>query len=380
MIKINHLRKEFDHGVVALDNINMEIKDTEFIALLGPSGCGKSTTLNCIAGLLDTTSGEIVFDGENVTDKVPKDRNIGMVFQSYALYPHLRVIDNIAFPLKQKGVPKEQRHKKAREMAKKLQIEHLLERKPTQLSGGQQQRVAMCRALVKEPKILLLDEPMSNLDARLKIEIREVIKTIQQELKVTSIIVTHDQEEAMAIADRIAILDNGNIQQYDTPEMLYQYPANLFVANFMGNPPMNFIDGQIEKKEGAYFYKVGECKVPVAPSMSEKLVFHEGKKVKLGIRSHQITVKKTPEPGTLPVLVKMVENLGKELLLSVDACGSHVRITLEDTKQFAKYKQLASECGMIYLSFSDNINVFDEETKVNLILGSADGHVSRDKG
>lgn len=226
MIKINNLRKEFDHGVVALDKINMEIQDQEFIALLGPSGCGKSTTLNCLAGLLDTTSGEILFDGENVTDKAPKDRNIGMVFQSYALYPHLKVIDNIAFPLKQKGVSKEERHEKAREMAAKLQIEHLLDRRPTQLSGGQQQRVAMCRALVKEPKILLLDEPMSNLDARLKIEIREVIKKIQKELKVTSFIVTHDQEEAMAIADKIAILDNGNIQQYDTPEMLYQYPAN----------------------------------------------------------------------------------------------------------------------------------------------------------
>ena len=370
MIKINNLRKEFDHGVVALADINLEIKDTEFIALLGPSGCGKSTTLNCIAGLLDTTSGEILFDGENVTEKAPKNRNIGMVFQSYALYPHLKVIDNIAFPLKQKGVGKEERQAKAREMAKKLQIEHLLDRRPTQLSGGQQQRVAMCRALVKEPKILLLDEPMSNLDARLKIEIREVIKTIQQELKVTSIIVTHDQEEAMAIADKIAILDNGNIQQYDTPEMLYQYPANLFVANFMGNPPMNFIDATLEKGERGCFYTVGEHRIPVSPSMTEKLSPHGGKRVKLGIRSHQMAV--VENGGTaedlLPASIRMVENLGKELLISAEIGTNHIRITMEDTGKFSELKKMASESSLIHLKFADKINVFDEETKVNLTI------------
>ena len=368
MIKINNLRKEFDRGVVALDNINIEIRDQEFIALLGPSGCGKSTTLNCIAGLLDTTSGEILFDGENVTDKAPKDRNIGMVFQSYALYPHLKVIDNIAFPLKQKGVGKEERHEKARAMAKKLQIEHLLDRRPTQLSGGQQQRVAMCRALVKEPKILLLDEPMSNLDARLKIEIREVIKTIQQELKVTSIIVTHDQEEAMAIADRIAILDNGNIQQYDTPDMLYQYPANLFVANFMGNPPMNFIDAVIEKQENGCVYIIGDCQIPVSGDMIEKIGKYSGKKVKLGVRSHQMTVEKEPSKGTLPVKIQMIENLGKELLATGDVGENHIRITVDDTARFKELKEEAAGDGMLYVRLAGNINVFDEKTKVNLVL------------
>lgn len=369
MIKINNLRKEFDRGVVALDCINMEIQDEEFVALLGPSGCGKSTTLNCIAGLLDTTSGEIVFDGENVTEKAPKDRNIGMVFQSYALYPHLRVIDNIAFPLKQKGVPKEQRHKKAREMAVKLQIEHLLDRRPTQLSGGQQQRVAMCRALVKEPKILLLDEPMSNLDARLKIEIREVIKKIQQELKVTSIIVTHDQEEAMAIADKIAILDNGNIQQYDTPDMLYRYPANLFVANFMGNPPMNFIDAVLERNENQYVYTIGDFHIPVSDGMIGKMAPHAGKRVKLGVRSHQMKACGEAAPGTLPLKVQMVENLGKEILVSGNIHGNHIRITIEDTERLAEMKQLEAVAdGTLYVRFAEEINVFDEETKVNLVI------------
>lgn len=339
MIKINNLRKEFDRGVVALERINIEIQDQEFIALLGPSGCGKSTTLNCIAGLLDATSGEILFDGENVTDKAPKDRNIGMVFQSYALYPHLRVIDNIAFPLKQKGVSKDQRHKKAREMAQKLQIEHLL------------------------------DEPMSNLDARLKIEIREVIKTIQQELKVTSIIVTHDQEEAMAIADKIAILDNGNIQQYDTPEMLYQYPANLFVANFMGNPPMNFIDAVIEADGGGRAYRIGESLVPVAEGMLDKIRPHAGKKVKLGVRSHQLKSCDGARPEALPLKLQMVENLGKELLVTGDIYENHIRMTLEDTSLFAELKKLeAGKNGILYVGFSDKINVFDEETRVNLVL------------
>ena len=266
MIRIENLRKEFDKGVVALDDINLTIEEGSFIALLGPSGCGKTTTLNCVAGLLEPTSGAIYFDDKDVTDLAPKDRNIGMVFQSYALYPHMKVIDNIAFSLKQKGMPKAERHEKARQMARTLQIEHLLDRMPGELSGGQQQRVSMARALVKEPKVLLLDEPMSNLDARLKIEIRDEIRRIQQKLHVTSIIVTHDQEEAMAMADKIAILDNGRIQQYDTPEMLYHKPANLFVAHFMGNPPMNFIQARVAageaggRADGGRLYRAGGCR------------------------------------------------------------------------------------------------------------------------
>jgi ABC-type sugar transport system ATPase subunit len=368
MIRIENLRKEFEKGTVALDNINMEINDGEFIALLGPSGCGKSTTLNCIAGLLDPTEGKITFNGRNVTAKAPKDRNIGMCFQSYALYPHLKVIDNIAFPLKQKGIGKEERHEKAREIAKKLQIEHLLERKPTQLSGGQQQRVAMCRALVKEPEVLLLDEPMSNLDARLKIEIREVIKTIQHELKVTSVIVTHDQEEAMAIADRIAILDNGRIQQYDTPEKLYEYPANLFVANFMGNPPMNFIGAEVSEQDGTVYFKIGENRIPVPSDIENKMKKYTGRKVKAGVRSHQFVLSDEKE-NTLPMEVRMVENLGKSLLVTGDINGDHVRLTLEDTSAFAKLKEMAGRKDQyLRLRFNGHINVFDTETKENIVL------------
>ncbi len=368
MIKIENLRMEFEGGVTALDGINMDIKDGEFIALLGPSGCGKSTTLNCLAGLLDPTDGTIISDGEDITNKAPKDRNIGMVFQSYALYPHLRVIDNIAFPLKQKKVAKEVRYDHARKMAAKLQIEHLLDRKPTQLSGGQQQRVAMCRAMVKEPKILLFDEPMSNLDARLKIEIREVIKKLQAETRITSIIVTHDQEEAMAIADRIAILDNGRIQQFDTPFELYQHPVNLFVANFMGNPPMNFIDAELAAENGSVCFKVAGQTIPVPESAREPLKKYAGRGVKIGVRSHQITPVKEGTPDAIRLTVQMVENLGKELLVQAQVGDNLVRISEEDTRRYEHYRKLAASGGGMGILLTDHLNVFDRESGLNLLI------------
>ncbi len=367
MIKIENLRMEFDGGVVALDDINMKIENGEFIALLGPSGCGKSTTLNCIAGLLDATAGKITAEEKDITNLPPKDRNIGMVFQSYALYPHLKVIDNIAFPLKQKKVPKEVRHEKAREMAKKLQIEHLLDRKPTQLSGGQQQRVAMCRAMVKEPQILLFDEPMSNLDARLKIEIREVIKRLQAESGITSVIVTHDQEEAMAIADRIAILDNGRIQQFDTPYELYQHPANLFVANFMGNPPMNFINAQIKEQGGRLVFDICGQEIDVPSAKAKTLKTHCGKKVKIGVRSHQIRIAGEQSPRTLQAFVSLVENLGKELLVQARIGEDLVRISVDAGERYGEFKKLAETGGTVNLLLSDDINVFDAETKQNRV-------------
>ncbi len=368
MIRIENLRMEFEKGSVALDNLNLEIKDGEFVALLGPSGCGKSTTLNCMAGLLDPTAGKIYFDHEDVTAKAPKDRNIGMCFQSYALYPHMTVLDNIAFPLKQKGVEKKERYDRARKIAEKLQISHLLDRRPTQISGGQQQRVAMCRALVKEPKVLLLDEPMSNLDARLKIEIREVIKSIQAELGVTSVIVTHDQEEAMAIADKIAILSEGKIQQYDTPDRLYNYPANQFVANFMGNPPMNFIAAVVAKENGSVGLRVGKSFLSVSGELAQKLSFSEGKNVTIGVRSHQIEITDKPE-NAMPMVITMVENLGKELLVNGEVEGDHVRLTVEDTGKIEELRRRSGKKDQaLWLRLGSHVNVFDAESKVNLAL------------
>ena len=364
MIRIENLRKEYDAKTVALDGIDLVFEDSTFVALLGPSGCGKTTTLNCIAGLLEPTSGKIFFGDKDVTQLQPKDRNIGMVFQSYALYPHLKVIDNIAFPLKQKGMKKAERYEKARKIAEMLQIEYLLDRKPTQLSGGQQQRVSMARALVKEPDVLLLDEPMSNLDARLKIEIRRV----QQETGITSIIVTHDQEEAMAIADKIAILDNGRIQQYDTPEHLYHYPANLFVAKFMGNPPMNFIDAALSadgtRVEGAGF------SLPLEQHMAQGGKKFAGHAVKVGVRSHLMAVHTEKVPQSMEMRLQIAENLGKEILISGMVGDSFVRVTVpENHDTFEQYKAISrSEKPFVYLTMTGVYNIFDTESGVNIAL------------
>ena len=368
MIRIENLRKEYDAKTVALDDIDLVFEDSTFVALLGPSGCGKTTTLNCIAGLLEPTSGKIFFGDKDVTQLQPKDRNIGMVFQSYALYPHLKVIDNIAFPLKQKGMKKAERYEKARKIAEMLQIEYLLDRKPTQLSGGQQQRVSMARALVKEPDVLLLDEPMSNLDARLKIEIRDEIRRVQQETGITSIIVTHDQEEAMAIADKIAILDNGRIQQYDTPEHLYHYPANLFVARFMGNPPMNFIDAALSadgtRVEGAGF------SLPLEQHMAQGGKKFAGHAVKVGVRSHLMAVHTEKVPQSMEMRLQIAENLGKEILISGMVGDSFVRVTVpENHDTFEQYKAISrSEKPFVYLTMTGVYNIFDTESGVNIAL------------
>ena len=368
MIRIENLRKEYDAKTVALDDIDLVFEDSTFVALLGPSGCGKTTTLNCIAGLLEPTSGKIFFGDKDVTQLQPKDRNIGMVFQSYALYPHLKVIDNIAFPLKQKGMKKAERYEKARKIAEMLQIEYLLDRKPTQLYGGQQQRVSMARALVKEPDVLLLDEPMSNLDARLKIEIRDEIRRVQQETGITSIIVTHDQEEAMAIADKIAILDNGRIQQYDTPEHLYHYPANLFVAKFMGNPPMNFIDAALSadgtRVEGAGF------SLPLEQHMAQGGKKFAGHAVKVGVRSHLMAVHTEKVPQSMEMRLQIAENLGKEILISGMVGDSFVRVTVpENHDTFEQYKAISrSEKPFVYLTMTGVYNIFDTESGVNIAL------------
>lgn len=368
MIRIENLRKEYDAKTVALDDIDLVFEDSTFVALLGPSGCGKTTTLNCIAGLLEPTSGKIFFGDKDVTQLQPKDRNIGMVFQSYALYPHLKVIDNIAFPLKQKGMKKAERYEKARKIAEMLQIEYLLDRKPTQLSGGQQQRVSMARALVKEPDVLLLDEPMSNLDARLKIEIRDEIRRVQQETGITSIIVTHDQEEAMAIADKIAILDNGRIQQYDTPEHLYHYPANLFVAKFMGNPPMNFIDAALSadgtRVEGAGF------SLPLEQHMAQGGKKFAGHAVKVGVRSHLMAVHTEKVPQSMEMRLQIAENLGKEILISGMVGDSFVRVTVpENHDTFEQYKAISrSEKPFVFLTMTGVYNIFDTESGVNIAL------------
>lgn len=316
---------KFFGKVKAVIDLNLEIKDGEFVALLGPSGCGKTTTLLMIAGIYKPSKGKILFDDVDVTDLPPKDRNIGMVFQSYALYPHMTVYDNIAFPLKLKKAPKHEIDKKVKEIAKLLRIDNLLNRKPAQLSGGQQQRVALGRALVKEPDVLLLDEPLSNLDAKLRVLMRAEIKRLQKELKITTIYVTHDQVEAMSMADRIAVMRAGRLQQYAEPEVLYNKPVNLFVAGFIGNPPMNFIEGGIKEENGEYYFESEHFKLKLSKDLGE-LIASKSTDVVLGIRPEHVQVTLENKPNAIDATVYVVEPLGRDIVINVKIGEALVKI------------------------------------------------------
>ena len=257
-LSLRNIYKVYPNGFNAVKDFNLEIEDKEFIIFVGPSGCGKSTTLRMIAGLEEISKGELYIDGKLVNDVEPKDRDIAMVFQSYALYPHMSIYDNMAFGLKLRKMPKAEIDKRVREAARILDIEHLLDRKPKLLSGGQRQRVAMGRAIVREPKVFLMDEPLSNLDAKLRVQMRLEISKLHQRLQSTIIYVTHDQTEAMTLGTRIVVMKDGVIQQVDSPQNLYDYPDNLFVAGFIGSPQMNFIDATVVKEGGELFLEYGD--------------------------------------------------------------------------------------------------------------------------
>jgi multiple sugar transport system ATP-binding protein len=260
-IVLDNVVKRYPDGALAVDNFNLEIADGEFIILVGPSGCGKSTTLNMVAGLEDITAGKLIIDGQVVNDKAPKDRDIAMVFQSYALYPHMTVGENMGFPLKLAGVDKGTIQRKVNEAAEMLELTQHLERKPSNLSGGQRQRVAMGRAIVRQPKAFLMDEPLSNLDAKLRVQMRTQVSRIQKSLGTTTLYVTHDQTEAMTLGDRVVVMKGGVVQQVGSPAYLYDHPKNLFVAGFIGSPSMNFLPGQL-KGDGTVVTALGEAHLP----------------------------------------------------------------------------------------------------------------------
>ena len=304
-VRLENVTKKFP-GVTAVNTFSVTLPDGELICLLGPSGCGKSTILNMLSGILPVSGGDIYFDEDNVTKLPPEERGIGLVFQNYALYPHMTVLENICFPLEIKRVPKDERVARATKMAKLVHVDMLLNRKPKERSGGQQQRVAIARALVKEPRLLLLDEPLSNLDARLRLEMREEIRRIQLQTQVTTIFVTHDQEEAMSISDHIVLMKDGVMQQFDQPQVLYDDPANQFVADFLGNPPINNIPGIV--RGGVFTTEDG--KASVALPMLEKVP--DGAKVSLSVRSESFTVQPDGAPGTLQCQVTGVFKTGKE--------------------------------------------------------------------
>ena len=310
--------KEFGDEVIAVDDLSLEIADGEFMVLVGPSGCGKSTILRMLAGLEDVTAGEIWIDDVQVTDLSAKERDIAMVFQNYALYPHMTVEENIAFGLKLRRVAKEERVRKAREVARVLAIEHLLERKPVALSGGQRQRVAMGRAMIREPVAFLMDEPLSNLDAKLRVQMRAELARLHERLKTTTVYVTHDQVEAMTLGDRVAVLRDGLLQQVDTPQRLFARPANLFVAAFVGSPPMNLVEGTIAGDTVSF----AGFRVPLGDGTD--LSRYEGERVIVGIRPSDLEdadVWTTSGSSVLDVEVDITEELGSEVnvLFTIDA-------------------------------------------------------------
>ena len=322
-LKFNDVTKKYGKNEV-IHRVNLEVKDKEFLVLVGPSGCGKSTLLRMVAGLEEITDGTIVMDDRIINDEAPKDRELAMVFQNYALYPHMNVYENMAFGLKQRKTPKEEIQRRVQEISEILGLEELITRKPHELSGGQRQRVAMGRAMVREPAAFLFDEPLSNLDAKLRIQMRAEIKLLHQRVKSTMIYVTHDQVEAMTLADRIVVLRDGYIEQVGTPLELFLTPANSFVAGFIGTPPMNLLDCKINKRNVEAFLDFDNgLQIPIPPRSDA--ILEDGRKVTMGIRTEEITIADDdtdhPSEWIFPGQVKVVEPLGNENHLHVELQG-----------------------------------------------------------
>ncbi|MBI4635067.1 MAG: sn-glycerol-3-phosphate ABC transporter ATP-binding protein UgpC [Candidatus Rokubacteria bacterium] len=317
-VMMKGLNKKYDE-VHAVKDVNLHIRDKEFVVLVGPSGCGKSTTLRMVAGLEEITAGEIVIGDRVVNDLPPKDRDIAMVFQNYALYPHMTVYDNMAFGLKMRKFPKAEIAKRVQDAAEILGIQELLKRKPRQLSGGQRQRVAVGRAIVRHPQVFLFDEPLSNLDAKLRVQMRVELKRLHDRLETTAIYVTHDQVEAMTLGDRVVVMRDGWIQQVGEPLDLYSKPANKFVAGFIGSPAMNFVDVTITEAGGAVWVESPGLRVRVPAARTDRLRPYKGAQVTLGVRPEDIHVASASDPGeyAFDAVVDVVEPLGSEILLDV---------------------------------------------------------------
>ncbi|MEG1742744.1 MAG: sn-glycerol-3-phosphate ABC transporter ATP-binding protein UgpC [Clostridia bacterium] len=365
-VLLKHIYKRFPGGVTAVSDFCLEIKDKEFLILVGPSGCGKSTTLRMIAGLEEISDGELFIDNKRVNDVAPKDRDIAMVFQNYALYPHMTVFDNMSFGLKLRKVRKEEIKRRVEEAARILDISHLLDRRPKALSGGQKQRVALGRAIVREPRVFLLDEPLSNLDAKLRASMRSELTKLHQRLKTTFIYVTHDQVEAMTMATRIVVMKDGLIQQVDTPQNLYDYPCNIFVAGFIGTPQMNFINGTIVKPKGGteLFFEFGtnRIKIPKEKAEDEKLQPYIGKEVVLAIRpellhDEPIFLSKF-EDSIIESNVNFTELMGAEIFLYLSFSEDIDVVSRVSSRSTAK----AGDTIKIALDTS-RIHLFDKDTE-----------------
>jgi len=362
-ITLKSIHKVYAGNVTAVHDFNLEIEDKEFIILVGPSGCGKSTTLRMIAGLEEITEGELYIGDRLVNDVAPKDRDIAMVFQNYALYPHMTVYKNMAFALKLRRTPKEAIKQHVMEAAQILEIKELLNRKPKQLSGGQRQRVALGRAMVRNPAVFLLDEPLSNLDAKLRATMRAELIKLQKRLETTFVYVTHDQAEAMTMGDRIVVMHEGFIQQVDSPQQLYDFPCNLFVAGFIGTPPMNMMDCVIKKSGKGYTACVGDAAFPILPDRlaGETIAPYEDKVVVLGVRPEDIHLESTyfnrPDTGALNAKVDIAEMMGSEILLYATYMDATLiaKVSVNNKLTPGDDVKLAIDCNKIHL--------FDKETE-----------------
>jgi multiple sugar transport system ATP-binding protein len=334
-VQLVHLSKVYDNGVVAVNDLNLEIGEGEFVVLVGPSGCGKTTALRMVAGLEEISDGEIRIGGKVVNDLPPRERDIAMVFQNYALYPHKTVYENLAFGLRMRKVPKDEQKRRVEEIARVLGLADMLKRRPAQLSGGQRQRVAMGRAIVREPKAFLMDEPLSNLDAKLRVQMRAEIARIQQALRVTTVYVTHDQVEAMTMGHRVAVMRDGVLQQVDTPQHLYDAPMNLFVASFVGSPPMNLFEATIVQENGRISCRVGQMELELPSDVVAQrraLAEYEGRSVAIGIRPEDVREAAGWDGARLRGRILLVESLGSEQLVHIEIAATPLaRSDLVDT-------------------------------------------------
>ncbi len=365
-LSLRGIEKIYPNGFHAVKDFNLEIEDKEFIIFVGPSGCGKSTTLRMIAGLEDISGGVLEIDGKKMNDVEPKDRDIAMVFQNYALYPHMTVYDNMAFGLKLRKVPKDEIDKKVREAARILDLEKLLDRKPKALSGGQRQRVAMGRAIVRNPKVFLMDEPLSNLDAKLRVQMRIEISKLHENLGATIIYVTHDQTEAMTLGTRIVVMKDGIVQQVDTPQNLYNTPCNQFVAGFIGSPQMNFMDALVNVNGNDVTLTVGEHVLKVPASKKQALIDggYDGKTVVLGIRPEdvhdsQAFISNSPD-SVIKSKIKVYELLGAEVFLYFDLEGTQM------TARVNPRTTLRTGDDAIFALDMEKIHLFDKDTELTI--------------
>ena len=357
-VKLDNITKIYPGDVKAVDNANIDINDQEFVVLVGPSGCGKSTTLRMIAGLEEISGGTLTIDGKVVNDVPPKDRDIAMVFQNYALYPHMTVYDNMAFGLKIRKFPKDEIDRLVKEAAGILSIENLLDRKPKALSGGQRQRVAVGRAIVRQPKVFLFDEPLSNLDAKLRVQMRAEISDLHNKLKATMVYVTHDQIEAMTMADKIVVMKDGLIQQIGSPLNLYNEPDNLFVAGFIGSPPMNFMPVTIKKDGGKTIADEGAFKIEIPADTAAKLANYEGKAATMGVRPENLKVNPNgTKENSIAARVQVIEQLGDEIQLHLITDQSSIIAKVDPTMNFEVNQEV------FFTPDAEKIYFFDNDTE-----------------